>query len=72
MRENCTYGSMRGRAYPITRGVPLYSTPSESHIGNCSDLGNALTRLGYSEEGHFGGLRKVNDVVLLSKQLKKR
>ena len=27
MRENCTYGSMRGRAYPITRGVPLYSTP---------------------------------------------
>ena len=25
MRENCTYGSMRGRAYPITRGVPLYS-----------------------------------------------
>lgn len=42
------------------------------NIGNCSDLGNALTRLGYSEEGHFGGLRKVNDVVLLSKQLKKR
>ena len=29
MRENCTSGSMRGRAYPITRGVPLYSTPSE-------------------------------------------
>ena len=29
MRENCTYGSMRGRAYPITRGVPLYSTLSE-------------------------------------------
>ena len=27
MREICTYGSMRGRAYPITRGVPLYSTP---------------------------------------------
>ena len=26
MRENCTYGSMRGRAYPITRGDPLYST----------------------------------------------
>ena len=26
MRESCTYGSMRGRAYPITRGVPLYST----------------------------------------------
>ena len=26
MRENCTYGSMRGRAFPITRGVPLYST----------------------------------------------
>ena len=25
MREICTYGSMRGRAYP-TRGVPLYST----------------------------------------------
>ena len=25
MRENCTYGSMRGRTYP-TRGVPLYST----------------------------------------------
>ena len=30
MRESCTYGSMRGRAYPITRGVLLYSTPSES------------------------------------------
>ena len=29
MRENCTYGSMRGRAYPITRGVPLYSTSSQ-------------------------------------------
>ena len=28
MRENCTYGSMRGRAYPTTRGAPLYSTPS--------------------------------------------
>ena len=27
MRETCTYGSMRGRAYPITRGAPLYSTP---------------------------------------------
>ena len=43
MGENCTYGSMRDilraegesrsdalaevRAYPITRGVPLYSTP---------------------------------------------
>ena len=25
MREICTYGLMRGRAYP-TRGVPLYST----------------------------------------------
>ena len=25
MRETCTYGSMRGRAFP--RGVPLYSTP---------------------------------------------
>ena len=25
MRENCTYGLTRGRAYP-TRGVPLYST----------------------------------------------
>ena len=30
MRENCTYGSMRGRAFPITRGVPLYSTPSKA------------------------------------------
>ena len=29
MREIRTYGSMRGRAYP-TRGVPPYSTPSES------------------------------------------
>ena len=45
MRENCTYGSMRDilraegesrsdalaevRAYPITRGVPLYSTYAE-------------------------------------------
>ena len=28
MRETCTYGSMRGRAYPTTRGAPLYSTPS--------------------------------------------
>ena len=26
MRENCTYGSMRGRAYPA-RGALLYSTP---------------------------------------------
>ena len=34
MRENCTYGSMRGRAYPITRGVPLYSTPSKVPSGN--------------------------------------
>ena len=25
MRENCTYGLTRGRAYPM-RGVPLYST----------------------------------------------
>ena len=25
MRENCTYGLTRGRAYP-TRGAPLYST----------------------------------------------
>ena len=33
MREICTYGSMRGRAYP-TRGVPLYSTPSESPSGD--------------------------------------
>ena len=33
MRENSTYGSMRGWAYPITRGVPLYSTPSESLAG---------------------------------------
>ena len=29
MRENCMYGSMRERAYPITRGVPLYSTSSQ-------------------------------------------
>ena len=29
MRENCTYGSMRERAFPITRGVPLYSTSSQ-------------------------------------------
>ena len=33
MRENCTYGSMRGRAYPITRGVPLYSTSVDIAIG---------------------------------------
>ena len=31
MRENCTYGSMRGRAYPITRGVPLYPDFPRSH-----------------------------------------
>ncbi len=30
MQENCTYGSMRGRAYPTTRGAPLYSTPFDS------------------------------------------
>ena len=32
MREICTYGSMRGRAYP-TRGVPLYSTSIDIVIG---------------------------------------
>ena len=32
MRENCTYGSMRGRAYPTTRGAPLYSTPHETPV----------------------------------------
>ena len=31
MRETCTYGSMRGRAYPTTRGAPLYST---HHVTN--------------------------------------
>ena len=34
MRENCTYGSMRGRAYP-TRGVPLYSTPFSAPSYEC-------------------------------------
>ena len=35
MRENRTYGSMRGRAYPITRGVPLYSTRLRRFGGTC-------------------------------------
>ena len=35
MRENCTYGSMRGRAYPTTRGAPLYSTPFSPPSINC-------------------------------------
>ena len=33
MRENCTYGSIRGRACP-TRGVPLYSTLHSIGIGD--------------------------------------
>ena len=33
MRENCTYGLTRGRTYPITRGVPLYSTSINIVIG---------------------------------------
>ena len=45
MRENCTYGSMRGRAYPITRGVPLYSTPFS--VPNCP-VGN---RINYAADG---------------------
>ena len=36
MRENSTYGSMRGRAFPITRGVPLYSTPLRPPSGGLS------------------------------------
>ena len=37
MRENCTYGSMRGRAYPTTRGAPLYSTPHGNTSGPISN-----------------------------------
>ena len=44
MRENCTYGSMRGRAYPITRGAPLYSTPSESSVRILSVCKNQFGR----------------------------
>ena len=36
MRENCMYGSMRGRAYPTTRGAPLYSTPFALIPNPCS------------------------------------
>lgn len=39
--------------------------------GDYSDLRNTLVRLGYCEEGRFGGLMKAKDVVLISKRLKK-
>ena len=44
MRENCTYGSMRGRAYPITRGVPLYST--SRYFGILAEWGKQDYRTG--------------------------
>ena len=44
MRENCTYGSMRGRAYPTTRGAPLYSTPHGHEI--MLNRRSLLSRLG--------------------------
>ena len=43
MRENLTYGSMRGRAFP-TRGVPLNSTPSESSVRILSVCKNQFGR----------------------------
>ena len=46
MRETCTYGSMRGRAYPITRGAPLYSTPREMRIFQSFRDFNPLNDLG--------------------------
>ncbi len=44
MRENCTYGSMRGRAYP-TRGAPLYSTArSDLQFALCT-MANSIIQL---------------------------
>ena len=43
MRENRTYGSMRGRAFQ-TRGAPLYSTPSESSVRILSVCKNQFGR----------------------------
>ena len=37
MRENCTYGLTRGRAYP-TRGVPLYSTSDLKRKANMQTI----------------------------------
>ena len=64
MRENCTYGSMRGRAYPITRGVPLYSTPE------CPlDIGNTYTRTDFplvlADGASSGVLTKKGSAMLL-------
>ena len=54
MRENCTYGSMRGRAYPITRGVPLYSTPQNRGGEAVSECPRPESRLAH--ESTFVGL----------------
>ncbi len=61
MRENCTYGSMRGRAYPTTRGAPLYSTPfspltSDQHFGHFN-----IIRL---SRRPFGSLEEMNDTMI--------
>ena len=44
MRETCTYGSMRERAFPITRGVPLYSTSSQDQSPSSQDQSPSLGR----------------------------
>ena len=41
MREICTYGLMRGRAYP-TRGVPLYSTLLPRFVDEMKKAGMVL------------------------------
>ena len=56
MRENCTYGSMRGRAYPAGASRPtlhpivfwLHNVISNEHCGSCKQLG---TRLCYLKAG---------------------
>ena len=45
MRENCTYGSMRGRAYPITRGVPLDSTTKSRGVAMTTFVTGGNVRL---------------------------
>ena len=64
MRENCTYGSMRGRAYPITRGVPLYSTPSDSDSEDKTEdtFEDKLSSEDNSEDSSEASRPKVNEL----------
>ena len=52
MREICTYGLMRGRAYP-TRGVPLYSTLLPRLVGGMTKGGD-----GFDVDDEYGRFRR--------------